>query len=46
VKFTLKGCHFSTISEIQNNVTSELKSIAAAEFYRDIRSFTAMPIGV
>jgi len=46
VKFTLKGRHFSTISEIQNNVTSELKSIAATEFYRDIRSFTAMPIGV
>jgi transposase len=39
VKFSLKGRHFSTISDIQNNVTSELKSITAAEFYGGIQKF-------
>jgi hypothetical protein len=32
MKSNLKGRHFDTISDIQNNVTSELKNIAAAEF--------------
>jgi hypothetical protein len=37
VKSEPKGCCFDTISDIQNNVTSELKSVVTAEFYRDIQ---------
>ena len=32
VKWKPKGCHFDTISDIQNSVTSKLKSVAAANF--------------
>lgn len=37
VKSNLKGRCFDTISDIQNNVTSELKSIPADEFYGGIQ---------
>jgi hypothetical protein len=46
VKSNLKGRLFDTISDIQNNVTSELKSIPAAEFYEGIQKLYNVPIGV
>jgi hypothetical protein len=37
VKSNLKGRRFDTVSDIQHNVTSELKSSPVAEFYRGIQ---------
>ena len=46
VKSNLKGRRFNTISDIQNNVTSELKTIPAAEFYWGIQKLHDVPIRV
>ena len=46
VKSNLTGHRFNTISDIQNNVTSELKSIPAAEFCGGIQNLYNVPICV
>jgi hypothetical protein len=46
VKSNLKGLHFVTILDIQNDVMSELKSILAADSIESFRSFTTTLVDV